>query len=379
MGRTDLPPEQRAAIDSAVRWEWFTIGYTTVTIVLIALVVGGSQAMKTAWIEDMLSLIPQFSFLIALLLIRRRPSHRYPYGLHRAMGVGHLVAGVALLAIGGNLAVESLIGLLRAEHPAIGTVRLFGHTIWLGWLMVAVMSVIVIGPFFYGHAKAKLAPALHNKVLFADADMAKADWTTTVASIVGVLGIGVGWWWLDGAAALFISAGIVWDGWRNARSAVLDLMDQRAARTTTRRRILSRRRSRRRWSVFPGSRPRRCACATWGRCSMSRRSSSRVEAACAWIAWRTRGVSSPTWTGRCRTSWSCPWPNSLKRRWVLSRGRRAEASRRVRTPGDGRATIRHPSTGGNPVRSAAGRGLAWHPDESGIRDECGIPTKGIRS
>ncbi len=228
MGRTDLPPEQRAAIDSAVRWEWFTIGYTTVTIVLIALVVGGSQAMKTAWIEDMLSLIPQFSFLIALLLIRRRPSHRYPYGLHRAMGVGHLVAGVALLAIGGNLAVESLIGLLRAEHPAIGTVRLFGHTIWLGWLMVAVMSVIVIGPFFYGHAKAKLAPALHNKVLFADADMAKADWTTTVASIVGVLGIGVGWWWLDGAAALFISAGIVWDGWRNARSAVLDLMDQRA-------------------------------------------------------------------------------------------------------------------------------------------------------
>jgi hypothetical protein len=99
---------------------------------------------------------------------------------------------------------------------------------WRGWLMVAVMSVIVVGPFFYGHAKAKIAPILHNKVLYADADMAKADWTTTVASIVGVLGIGIGWWWLDGAAALFISAGIVWDGWRNARSAVLDLMDQRA-------------------------------------------------------------------------------------------------------------------------------------------------------
>ena len=184
--------------------------------------------MKTAWIEDMLSLIPQVSFLLALLVIRRPPTKRFPYGLHRAMGVGHLIAGVALLVVGGNLAVESIVGLVRGEHPAIGTVNLFGITIWLGWLMVAVMSLIVIGPFIYGHAKAQLAPVLHNKVLYADADMAKADWTTTVAAIVGVLGIGIGWWWLDGAAALFISLGIVWDGVKNTRSAVLDLMDQRA-------------------------------------------------------------------------------------------------------------------------------------------------------
>ncbi|MET0735678.1 MAG: cation diffusion facilitator family transporter [Microbacterium sp.] len=228
LGRTDLPPEQQEALRKAVFWEWFTIGYTIVTIFVIALVVGGSQAMRTAWIEDMLSLIPQVSFLIALLVIRRPPTRAFPYGLHRAMGVGHLVAGVALLVVGGNLAIESIAGLIRREHPAIGTVEIFGHTIWLGWLMVAVMSVIVIGPFVYGNAKAKLAPKLHNKVLHADADMAKADWTTTVAAIVGVLGIGIGWWWLDGAAALFISVGIVRDGYRNSRSAILDLIDQRA-------------------------------------------------------------------------------------------------------------------------------------------------------
>lgn len=228
MGRTDLPAAQQEALRKAIRWEWFTIGYTSITIVLIAFVVGGSQAMKTAWIEDMLSLIPQVAFLVSLLFIRHPPSRSFPYGLHRVMGVGHLVAGVALLAIGGNLAVESIGGLIRQEHPAIGTVQLFGQTIWLGWLMVAVMILVVPGPFFYGHAKAKLAPKLHNKVLYADADMAKADWTTTVASVVGVLGIGMGLWWLDGAAALFISLGIVRDGYRNTRSAVLDLMDQRA-------------------------------------------------------------------------------------------------------------------------------------------------------
>ncbi|SDG38586.1 cation diffusion facilitator family transporter [Microbacterium pygmaeum] len=228
LGRTDLPPEQQVALRRAIRLEWITIGYTAVTIVLIALVVGNSQAMKTAWIEDMLSLVPQIAFLIALLLIRRPPSRRFPYGLHRSMGIGHLVAGLALLIIGGNLAIEAVTGLVAQDHPTIGTVQIFGQTIWLGWLMVATMLLVIIGPFFYGPAKLKVAPVLHNKVLFADGDMAKADWQTTVASIVGVLGIGLGLWWLDGAAALFISIGIVWDGVKNTRAAIIDLMDERA-------------------------------------------------------------------------------------------------------------------------------------------------------
>jgi len=228
LGRVDLPPEQRTALRSAIRWEFFTIGYTVITIVLIALVVGNSQAMRTAWIEDMLSLIPQVSFLVALLFVRRRPTVRHPFGWHRAMGIGHVVAGVALLVIGGNLALESIVKLVTQEHPTIGTVQLFGYTIWLGWLMIGTMLLVVIGPFIYGPAKLKLAPVLHNKVLFADADMAKADWTTTVASIVGVAGVGIGIWWLDGAAALFISIGILWDGIRNTRGATADLMDQRA-------------------------------------------------------------------------------------------------------------------------------------------------------
>jgi len=228
-GRADLPPAQEEALKKAVFWEWFTIGYTAFTITIVAFVVGNSQAMRTAWIEDMLSLIPQFAFLIAMLFVRRAPDRKHPYGMHRAMAVGHLVAGVALLLVGLNLVIESATGLIAAEHPTIGTVQLFGHTIWLGWLMVAVMVPIVIGPvFIYGPAKARLAPVLHNKLLYTDADMAKADWQTNAASIIGVLGIGAGVWWLDGAAAVFISLGIIFDGFRNTRSAVVDLMDQRA-------------------------------------------------------------------------------------------------------------------------------------------------------
>ena len=228
LGRIKLPREQSEALRKAIFWEWFTIAYTSVGIVLVAFVVGGSQAMKTAWIEDMLTLVSQLAFLIALRFVRRTPSGRFPYGRHRAMAVGHLVSGVALFSVGATLAVDSASSLIAVEHPSIGSVRLFGHTIWLGWLMIAVMIVVAIGPLIHGRRKARLAPVLHDKALYADADMAKADWTTGLATIVGVLGVGIGLWWLDSAAALCISAGIVVDGVRNVRAAVSDLMDQRA-------------------------------------------------------------------------------------------------------------------------------------------------------
>lgn len=231
MGRTDLPDEQVEALRKATFWEWFTLVHTAVSVTVIALVVGNSQAMRTAWIEDMLSLVPQIVFLITLLMIRHRPSPRFPYGLHRTVGVGHLLAGVALLAVGSMLAAESILSLIRAEHPAIGTVRVFGHTVWLGWLMVAAMGLFVIAPFFCGRAKAAYAPKLHNKLLLADGDMSKADWTTTLASAVGVLGVGIGWWWVDAAAAIVIAAGIVRDGFRNVGISLGDLLDQRARAT----------------------------------------------------------------------------------------------------------------------------------------------------
>lgn len=66
---------------------------------------------------------------------------------------------------------------------------------------------------------------MHDKVLFADADMNKADWQTAMAGIVGVVGIGL--WWADGAAAIVIGASITRDGWINLRTALGDLIDTR--------------------------------------------------------------------------------------------------------------------------------------------------------
>lgn len=161
-GNTELPPEQQEALRRAIRIEWATMGFLVVTATMVFLVLGNSQAMKAAWIEDLLSFLPPISFLVAAHAIRRPPSEKHPYGYHRSTGVAHLVAAVALTAMGGFLLVESGLGLLKAEHPTIGGIEVFGNTIWLGWLMMGVMVLTAAPPVFLGRIKMKLAENLHE-------------------------------------------------------------------------------------------------------------------------------------------------------------------------------------------------------------------------
>lgn len=223
-----LPAPQQETLRKAVRYEWITIGSMIIIVIMVGLVAGQSQAMKSAWSEDIISLVPPIAFLVATRIIHRVPTRNYPYGPHRAIAVAHLVAGVALFAMGFFLVYESVPTLLSGEKPPIGMMVLFGVDFWSGWLMIVVMALSAIPPVILGHIKIKLAKELHDKVLYADADMAKADWGTALATIVGVLGIGVGLWWADSVAALMISLSILKDGVSNIRTAVLDLSDARA-------------------------------------------------------------------------------------------------------------------------------------------------------
>lgn len=224
----ELPEPLQRTLRAAIRLEWLTVASQLVIAVLVGVVSGQSQAMKVAWIDDALSLLPPAAFLVASHRIRRSPSADHPYGFHRSIGVAHLVAATALLAMGGYLAVDSLISLVTVERPPIGIVVIGGHALWAGWLMVVVMAVTNVSPIVLGHFKMKLAEPLHDKVLYADAAMSRANWTSALATIVGVLGVGLGWWWADATAAVVVSAGIVRDGVSNLRSAIGGLTDRRA-------------------------------------------------------------------------------------------------------------------------------------------------------
>ena len=228
--RFELPRELEEQQRKAVRLEWITLAYMLSAVVLLFLTLGQSQAMKAAWIEDLLSPLPPAAFLIASRLRKRNPSEKFPWGMHRAVSVAYVFAALALLVMGSYVFLDSAIKLVRAEHPPIGVIQLFGEEVWLGWLMIGALVYSGVPAVFLGRAKLRLADDLHDKVLYADAQMNKADWMTVAAAIVGIVGIGFGLWWADAVAALFISVDIVHDGWKNVRAAVHDLMDARPRR-----------------------------------------------------------------------------------------------------------------------------------------------------
>ena len=222
----EWPEELEPTLRRAIRLEWISLVYLASLIILMYLVMGSSQAMRTAWIEDVLALVPAIAFLVSCHFRLKPPNQRYPYGYHRAVSIAFLVASLALLSMGVLLLLDAGRKLIAAEHPTIGSVTWFGEPIWQGWLMLPVLAYGSIGPVILGWLKLQPARDLHDKTLFADSQMNKADWMTSVAATAGVLGIGLGWWWADAGAAALISLSILHDGIGNTWAVVTDLMDR---------------------------------------------------------------------------------------------------------------------------------------------------------
>lgn len=209
----------------ARRLEWWTLAWMSSVIAVMYATMGASKAMQSAVIEDVLSLVPAITWLIAAKLEPRAATAKYPYGLARVNGLAFLVSAVALLMVGAFLLYESAMTLLSAEHPTVPPVELFGQDVWLGWLMIAALLYSVVPPIILGRMKQPVARRLHDKVLHTDALMQKADWQTGLAGVLGITGIAYGLWWADSAAAAFISLSILHDGLTNIRTAAAELLD----------------------------------------------------------------------------------------------------------------------------------------------------------
>ena len=67
------------------------------------------------------------------------------------------------------LIYDSGTKLIAMEHPTLGPIQLFGHTIWIGWLMIAALAYSIVPPVILGRLKQPVARRLKDKVLHTDA------------------------------------------------------------------------------------------------------------------------------------------------------------------------------------------------------------------
>jgi cation diffusion facilitator family transporter len=223
----EMPADKEEKLRRVRRLEWISLAFMSSIVVVIGLVMGSSEAMKAAWVEDMLSLIPPAAVLVAGRYMDRDPNPRFPYGYRRAALLAFLFAAFALLSLGLYLLLDAAMTLLRREHPTIGTLTIAGRPVWHGWVMIAALVYSVVPPMILGRKKLPLATELHLKALHVDAEMNKGDWLTGIAGVLGIVGIAFGLWWADAVAAAVISIEILKDGWSNLRNSLAQVMNKR--------------------------------------------------------------------------------------------------------------------------------------------------------
>ena len=222
----EFPAKLNPVYAKAIKYEWISFIYMISATIFSFLVMSNSQTMKTIWLEDTLGIIPPLSFLISSKIIKKRATKQFPYGFHRVTGMAFLTSSLALFFLGVYLLIDGSMTLLTRKHPFIPNVVFMGHSIWLGYLMIIALLWSSLPSTILGHIKIPLAKQLYDKILFTDSKMNKASWMSGFASIFGIAGIGLGFWWADASVGIIISFSIINDGFNNLKQSVLDLLDE---------------------------------------------------------------------------------------------------------------------------------------------------------
>jgi divalent metal cation (Fe/Co/Zn/Cd) transporter len=76
----EFPPAEERIYQQARRLEWITIFYLISTAILVFLTMGSSQAMRTTFFDDLISIVPAAAFLVGTNVARRGPKSDFLTG-----------------------------------------------------------------------------------------------------------------------------------------------------------------------------------------------------------------------------------------------------------------------------------------------------------
>ncbi len=187
--------------------------------VVVAKAVAGWQAGSLAVLSDAAhSLTDAANNLVGVWLIRaaaKPPDRKHPYGHAKLEPIGAFVVaalmGVTAYEIGREAA-------LRLWSGAVAPVALTGLT-----FAVMVGTLIVNGLVVW--YERRVGQRLGSPFLLADAQHTLSDVYVTLGVLAGLIGMRLGWAWLDPVIALAVVAVVGWGAYRVLMTAVDDLMD----------------------------------------------------------------------------------------------------------------------------------------------------------
>ena len=199
----------------AVKWSFVILGVTA-ALQLGIVVLSGSVALLADTIHNIGDAATAVPLWIAFLFARRRASARFTYGFGR---VEDLAGVIVVLIIVGSAIVAGYEAIHRLLHPQ--------PIAFLGWVVAAGL-VGFVGNEWVAVFRIRVGRDIDSVALIADGYHARTDGLTSLAVVLGALGVWLGFPAADPLIGLVITAmifGIVWQSTQAVFTRLLDGVD----------------------------------------------------------------------------------------------------------------------------------------------------------
>jgi cation diffusion facilitator family transporter len=196
----------------AIKWS-FVILAVTAALQMVVVFLSGSVALLADTIHNIGDATTAIPLWIAFMLARRRPSTTFSYGLGRVEDLAGIVIVLIILfsaIVAGYQAIERLI------HPQVVT-----H---LGWLAAAGL-IGFLGNEAVAVFRIRVGREINSAALIADGYHARTDGLTSLAVVVGAVGVWLGFPLADPIIGLLITIAIFGIVWQSARSVLTRMLD----------------------------------------------------------------------------------------------------------------------------------------------------------
>jgi cation diffusion facilitator family transporter len=196
----------------AIKWSCVAL-LVTACLQLVVVALSGSVALLADTIHNFGDAATAPPLWVAFLLPRRRPTERFTYGLGRFedLADGGIVLIIALTAlVAGYEAVTHLVYPQPVAY--LGTVVAASVLGFLGNEAVALFRI-------------KVGKDIGSAALIADGYHARVDGWTSLAVLVGALGVWLGYPLANPGVGLLITAAILWLVWLSGTTVLIRALD----------------------------------------------------------------------------------------------------------------------------------------------------------
>lgn len=196
----------------AIKWS-FAILAVTAVLQMAVVVLSGSVALLADTIHNVGDATTAIPLWIAFILARRKPTKTFTYGLGRVEDLAGIIIVLIILfsaIVAGYEAIDRLINPQTVSH--------------LGWLAAAGI-IGFLGNEAVAVFRIRVGREINSAALVADGYHARTDGLTSLAVVIGAIGVWHGFPLADPIIGLLITVAIFGIVWQSARSVLTRMLD----------------------------------------------------------------------------------------------------------------------------------------------------------